>query len=167
MTPIGIAKVLGLSPKSTEQVERGSARGIFQSATLTDANPTGKRERFLDNVVQGLKPIILKVCSIPKFVGGKEDAVGVSRLILGSIINDGKPKRPYRNPNHFNDSKIKRRKLFVDASEAGDVVVKDRNSTAKAEKSAGTTRTTPASRTHHSLFARTTHCRRRNKRSRC
>ena len=89
-TPISLAQVLELSPHSTKQVTRGSKRGIFRTNKLTDATPTGKRERFLDNIVQSLKPIIMKICSIPKFRGDKPDARGVCKLILSSVYKRSK-----------------------------------------------------------------------------
>ena len=89
-TPISLAQVLDLSPHSTKQVTRGSKRGIFRTNKLTDATPTGKRERFLDNIVQSLKPIIMKICSIPKFRGDKPDVRGVCKLILSSVVKHSK-----------------------------------------------------------------------------
>ena len=89
-TPIGLAKVLDLSPHSTLQVTRGSERGIFRSNKLADATPTGKRERFLNNIVQSLKPVIMKICSIPRFRDDRTDPVGVCKMILASACKDSK-----------------------------------------------------------------------------
>ena len=98
-TPVGIGKTLQLSPNSMEKVSKYSSRGIWQSRNLTDATPTRKRSGFLVNVVNCFKPIIRKICEIPKFIDGNSDATGVCALILTAM----------RKEQVFNP---KKRKLF-------------------------------------------------------
>ena len=103
-TPAGIAKAVGLSPNSTEKVEVASSRGVMQTRHLVDATPTVTRCGFLENVVRALKPIILRICQIPKFRNGNTDPAGVCALVLSSIRKDA--PRASRT-NH------RKRKLFA------------------------------------------------------
>ena len=84
-TPIGIATALKLSPDSMNKVSQYSSRGIFQSLKLVNAAPTGKRSGFLVNVVKCLRPLITKICEIPKFRDGNTDAAGVCELVLSAM----------------------------------------------------------------------------------
>ena len=92
VTPMCLAEVLKLSPNSKKQVENNMARGIWASERLLDATPTGKRDGFLANVIRCLKPIVLKICSIPKFRGGIPDPQGVIQLIAKSARRQTKRK---------------------------------------------------------------------------
>jgi hypothetical protein len=92
LTPMSLAEVVKLSPKSKNKVAKNSARGIWDCPRLLDARPTGKRDGFLANVVRCLKPIVVKICSIPKFRGGIPDPQGVIELISKSVRRKAKRK---------------------------------------------------------------------------
>ena len=119
-TPVGIASCLKLSPNSMEKVSQYSCRGIFQSSKLLDAAPTGKRSGFLVNVVNCLRPIITKICEIPKFRDGNSDAAGVCDLVLGAMRKDTVSNS--RKRKLFEDSPkprlSKRGKCLVDSNNA-------------------------------------------------
>ena len=119
-TPVGIGKFLKLSPDSMDKVTQYSGRGIFQTTTLRHATPTAKRSGFLVNVVNCLRPIIQKICEIPKFRDGRTDATGVCELVLASMRKN-KVERITTNKRGgvtvVSVSSTRKRKLFVNADD--------------------------------------------------
>ena len=119
-TPVGIGKFLKLSPDSMGKVTQYSGRGIFQTTTLRHATPTAKRSGFLVNVVNCLRPIIQKICEIPKFRDGRTDATGVCELVLASMRKN-KVERITTNKRGgvtvVSVSSTRKRKLFVNADD--------------------------------------------------
>ena len=106
-TTVGLAELMQLTPNSMKQMKKGQQRRSMHSRVLgcvADAERTGNRSSFLENVVKTLAPLIRRVCEIPKFTHNDKkvpDPAGVANLILRKMHKDPKvfkldkhPRRP-------------------------------------------------------------------------
>ena len=108
-TPVGIAKLLELSPGSSDRVQLMSSRVRTQIchtlSSVSDAKGPWYRNHFIYNAVQSLTPVVEHLCKKFKFQGNT-DVQGLVQLIAQNVIkkNDG--------------GKLKcRRRLLVDPSD--------------------------------------------------
>jgi len=97
---VGLASMLGVSPKSLDKVENASKRGSLQTTMFEDASTPAEKVRdqnsFVKRIAATLTPVVERVCAAPKFMNGKTDVGGVASLILGKIARKKSQKSKRR-----------------------------------------------------------------------
>ena len=68
-TPVGLSKLLNLSPASKREVLAATARGVRSTKQEESPQPNvrNRASRFLDDVARSVAPIVKHVCSLAKF----------------------------------------------------------------------------------------------------
>lgn len=88
-TPVGLAKLLQLSPKSCERVAAAAAGGVGRTQSSASPNPE-QRNRFMERVVKCYTPIVEKLCSRPLFDGGTPRPERVVQQVMTKISQNRK-----------------------------------------------------------------------------
>jgi len=89
--PVGLAKLLNLSPTSTREVSAAAARGVRKTKIEESPLPNvrNRASRFLDDVAGSVAPIVKHICSMSKF-NNKSKPTRVIKRVLQRISTNSR-----------------------------------------------------------------------------